>query len=191
MCVVFRLIQQQEAHQRLQSQSILTPKAVSQPVKTQPKDLTATLMKNNLDELNLSMSKSTMSQPDYTAKNSMGLSWNKNNNVNQTQAQFLTSPTLSSQTMPTSRPMNWNSNGISAPMNWNADQSTSMWNPIAAQNNTVYSQWEGQAKFAAQPDMMNPNLHFSGTLQPFMSPTSTQTANKPNSSTQDIMDLLS
>lgn len=163
---------------------------MSQPAKPQPKDLTATLLKNNLDELNLSMSRSTLSQPDYTAKNSTGLSWNKNNNVNQ--AQFLTSPTLSSQTMPTSRPMNWNSNGIGAPMNWNADQSATMWGPVAPQNNAaVYSQWEGQAKFAAQPEIKS-NMNFPGTLQPFMTPTSTQTnTSKPNTSTQDIMDLLS
>ena len=62
-----RLMQQQETHQRLQSQSILTPKVAPQPIKSQPKDLTATLLKSNLDELNLSMSKSTMSQPDYSA----------------------------------------------------------------------------------------------------------------------------
>ncbi|XP_014467910.1 PREDICTED: SCY1-like protein 2 [Dinoponera quadriceps] len=186
----FRLIQQQEAHQRLQSQSILTPKAVSQPAKPQPKDLTATLLKNNLDELNLSMSRPSMSQPDYTAKNTAALSWNKNNNINQTQTQFLTSPTLSSQTMQTGRPMNWNSNGINAPMSWNADQSASMWNPVAPQNNVVYSQWEGQAKFATQPEI-KPSLNFPGSMQPFMSPGSTQAANKPNSSTQDIMDLLS
>ncbi|EFN76018.1 SCY1-like protein 2 [Harpegnathos saltator] len=186
----FRLIQQQEAHQRLQSQSMLTPKAVSQTVKPQPKDLTATLLKNNLDELNLSMSRSAMS-PDYTAKNTTGLSWNKNNNINQTQPQFITSPTLSSQTMQTSRPMNWNSNGINATMNWSSDQPASMWNPVASQNNTVYSQWEGQAKFTTQPEI-KPNLNFTGTLQPFMSPTNnSQTASKPNSSTQDIMDLLS
>ncbi|XP_032671770.1 SCY1-like protein 2 [Odontomachus brunneus] len=186
----FRLIQQQEAHQRLQSQPILTPKAVSQPTKLQPKDLTATLLKNNLDELNLSMSKSTMSQSDYSGKNTASLSWNKNNNINQTQPQFMTSPMLSSQTMQASRPMNWNSNGINTPMNWNSDQSASMWNPVAPQNNTMYSQWEGQAKFATQPEI-RPNLNFPGTMQPFMSPTNTQTANKPNSSTQDIMDLLS
>lgn len=183
------MIQQQEAHQRLQSQSILTPKTVSQPAKTQPKDLTATLLKNNLDELNLSMSKSTMSQQDYTARNTAVLSWNKNNNINQTQPQFMTSPTLTSQTIQTSRPMNWNSNGINT-MNWNSDQSASIWSPVTPQNNTMYSQWEGQAKFATQPEI-RPNLNFPGTMQSVMSPTSTQTANKPNSSTQDIMDLLS
>lgn len=185
---LFRLIQQQETHQRLLSQSILTPKAVSQPTKSQPKDLTATLLKNNLDELNLSMSRPTMSQPDYTAKNTT-LSWNKNNNINQTQSQFLTSPTFNSQTM-SNRSLNWNPNGINSPMSWNSEQSTSMWNPVVSQNNTIYSQWEGQAKFSTQPKI-KPNLNFSGTSQPFTSPTNTQTANKPDSSTQDIMDLLS
>ncbi|XP_012216452.1 SCY1-like protein 2 [Linepithema humile] len=182
----FRLIQQQEAHQRLQSQSILIPKAVSQPTKPQPKDLTATLLKNNLDELNLSMSKTTMSQPDYTAKNIAGSSWNKNNNVIQMQSQFLTSPTLNSQTM-SNRPINWSSNGINTTMNWSAQQSTPMWGSIAPQSNV---------NFTTQSEI-RPNLNFSGTLQPgtlqpFISPTNTPTnSNKPDISTQDIMDLLS
>ncbi|EZA58274.1 SCY1-like protein [Ooceraea biroi] len=180
----FRLIQQQETHQRLQSQSILTPKAVSQPTKPQPKDLTATLLKNNLDELNLSMSRSTMSQPDYnTAKSTAGLSWNKNNNVNQLQSQFLMSPTLNSQAMQASRPMNWNSSGMSPSVNWNSQQSATMWNSIAPQNNM---------NFTAQPEIGPSPMNFPGTLQPFASPINTQaTANKPNSSAQDIMDLLS
>ncbi|KYN44375.1 SCY1-like protein 2 [Trachymyrmex septentrionalis] len=171
----FRLIQQQETHQRMQSQPMLTPKAVSQPLKSQPKDLTATLLKNNLDELNLSMSRSTMSQS--AAKNIA----HKYNDISLTQSQFLTSPTLNSQTM-LNRPMNWNSNGLSTPMNWNSPQSTLVWNSIAPQNNV---------NFATQSEV-KPNLNFPGTLQPLISPTNTQTnVNKPNSSTQDIMDLLS
>lgn len=159
---------------------------MSQPTKPQPKDLTATLLKNNLDELNLSMSRTTMSQPDYTAKNIAGLSWNKNNNVNQTQSQFLTSPTLNSQTM-SNRPLNWNSNGINTPMSWTAQQSTPMWGSITPQNNI---------NFTTQPEIKQ-NLNFSGTLQPetlqpFISPTDTlNSSNKPAISTQDIMDLLS
>lgn len=176
----------------MQSQPILTPKTVSQPIKSQPKDLTATLLKNNLDELNLSISRPTTSQPDYTAKNAMSLSWNKNNNISQTQSQFLTSPTFNSQTTMSNRPMNWNSNGINSPINWNMEQSsTSMWNSITPQNNSMYSQWEGQARFIAQTDNKS-NLNLSGTSQPFMSPTTNaQTTDKPNSSTQDIIDLLS
>ncbi|XP_077270528.1 SCY1-like protein 2 [Temnothorax americanus] len=171
----YRLIQQQETHQRLQSQSMLTPKAAPQPVKSQPKDLTATLLKNNLDELNLSMSRSTMSQPDCLAtKNAY-----KYNGL--TQSQFLTSPTLNSQTT-LNRPMNWNSNRMNAPMNWNSPQSTLMWNSVIPQNNV---------NFAAQPEV-KPNLNFPGTMQPLLSPTNMETnTNKPNSSTQDIMDLLS
>ena len=159
----------------MQSQPMLTPKAVSQPLKSQPKDLTATLLKNNLDELNLSMSRSTMSQS--AAKNIA----HKYNDISLTQSQFLTSPTLNSQTM-LNRPMNWNSNGLSTPMNWNSPQSTLVWNSIAPQNNV---------NFATQSEV-KPNLNFPGTLQPLISPTNTQTnVNKPNSSTQDIMDLLS
>jgi len=155
---------------------------MSQPVKPQPKDLTATLLKNNLDELNLSMSKSTASQSDYAVKNIVGLSWNKNN-VNQMQPQFLMSPTPNSQTLQASRPMNWNSNGINASMNWNSQQSAPMWNSIAPQNNM---------NFTTQQEIGPSPMSFAGTLQPFASPINTQTtASKTNSSTQDIMDLLS
>ena len=171
------MIQQQETHQRMQSQPMLTPKAVPhQSLKSQPKDLTATLLKNNLDELNLSMSRSTMSQS--TVKNIA----HKYNNISLTQSQFLTSPTLNSQSM-SNRPMNWNSNGMSTPMNWNSPQSL-VWNSIAPQNNV---------NFATQPEI-KPNLNFPGTLQPLTSSINTQTnalINKSNSSTQDIMDLLS
>ncbi|XP_012054703.1 PREDICTED: SCY1-like protein 2 [Atta cephalotes] len=170
----FRLIRQQETHQRMQSQPMLTPKAVPQSLKSQPKDLTATLLKNNLDELNLSMSRSIMSQS--TAKNIA----HKYNDISLTQSQFLTSPTLNSQSM-LNRSMNWNSNGMSTPMNWNSPQSL-VWNSIAPQNNV---------NFATQPEI-KPNLNFPGTLQPLTSPINTQTnVNKSNSSTQDIMDLLS
>lgn len=161
----------------MQSQPILTPKAVVQSAKQQPKDLTATLLKNNLDELNLSMSRSNMSQqPDYAAKNNMSFSWNKNNNINQ--AQFLTtSPMINSQMM-SNQPMNWNSNGMNTSINWNSSQPMSTWNSITPQNNM---------NFSAQSDV-RPN--FPGTLQPFMSNTQSS-ANNTNSSTQDIMDLLS
>ncbi|XP_050456070.1 SCY1-like protein 2 [Cataglyphis hispanica] len=170
-----RLIQQQEAHQRLQSQSILTPKTVSQPVKPQPKDLTATLLKNNLDELNLSMSKS-ISQTDYSKNTTY-----KYNENNFTQSQFLTSPMqITSKNIPMNRPMNWNSNGTNASINWNLQQSTSMWNATTPQNNM---------NFTTQPEI-KPN--FPGVLQPLMSSTNIQTnTNISNSSTQDIMDLLS
>lgn len=60
----FRLIQQQEVHQRLQSQTPLIPTIV-QPTKPPIKDLTDTLLKSNLDQLNLSMSSS---KPDYSWK---------------------------------------------------------------------------------------------------------------------------
>lgn len=60
----FRLIQQQEVHQRLQSQTPLIPTIV-QPTKPPVKDLTDTLLKSNLDQLNLSMSSS---KPDYSWK---------------------------------------------------------------------------------------------------------------------------
>lgn len=151
---------------------------MSQPVKSQPKDLTATLLKNNLDELNLSMSRSTMSQPDYSAtKNGY-----KFNDIGLMQSQFLASPTLNSQTM-SNTPMNWNSNRINTPINWNSPlQSTLMGNSITPQNNI---------NFATQSEVNKPNLNFLGTLQPLMSPPTQTNANMSNSSTQDIMDLLS
>lgn len=62
----FRLIQQQEVHQRLQSQTPLTPMVVQSTSKPVVKDLTDTLMKSNLDQLNLSMSK-----PDYAWKSAI------------------------------------------------------------------------------------------------------------------------
>ncbi|CAK9814468.1 SCY1-like protein 2 [Anthophora quadrimaculata] len=52
-----RLIQQQEVHQRLQSQTPLTPTIV-QSTKPPVKDLTETLLKSNLNQLNFSMSSS-------------------------------------------------------------------------------------------------------------------------------------
>lgn len=52
-----RLIQQQEVHQRLQTQAPLIPTSI-QPKKPVVKDLTDTLLKSNLDQLNLSMSNS-------------------------------------------------------------------------------------------------------------------------------------
>ena len=51
-------------HQRLQSQTPLIPTIV-QPTKPPVKDLTDTLLKSNLDQLNLSMSSS---KPDYSWK---------------------------------------------------------------------------------------------------------------------------
>ncbi|XP_003493344.1 SCY1-like protein 2 [Bombus impatiens] len=62
----FRLVQQQGVHQILQSQTPLTPTIV-QPTKPPVKDLTDTLLRSNLDQLNLSMSSS---KPDYSWKSS-------------------------------------------------------------------------------------------------------------------------
>ncbi|XP_076749656.1 SCY1-like protein 2 [Xylocopa sonorina] len=60
----FRLTEQQQLYQRLQSQTPLIPTVV-QPTKPLTKDLTDTLMKSNLDQLNLSVSNS---KPTYTWK---------------------------------------------------------------------------------------------------------------------------
>lgn len=52
MCIIDRLAKQQEAQQRLQAQPILSPSAPAQSkADTQVKDLTATLVENNLNQI--------------------------------------------------------------------------------------------------------------------------------------------
>lgn len=52
VCIFDRLTKQQEAHQRLQAQPILSPSAPAQSkAETQVKDLTAKLVKSNLNEI--------------------------------------------------------------------------------------------------------------------------------------------
>nr|XP_034191914.1 SCY1-like protein 2 [Osmia lignaria] len=60
-----RLIQQQEVHQRLQSQAPLIPTSIQPNKKPAVKDLTDTLLKSNLDQLNFSISNS---KPNYSWK---------------------------------------------------------------------------------------------------------------------------
>lgn len=89
-----RVTQQQELNQRLQSQSSLTPNAA--PLKTthKPKDLTSSLMDNQLSQLKLthSASASSSSNNNNTWFNSTTNAWNSNNNNNNN----VTSPTSSS-----------------------------------------------------------------------------------------------
>nr|XP_050845293.1 SCY1-like protein 2 isoform X1 [Vespula vulgaris] len=173
----FRLAQQQETHQRLQSQEPLTPKTISSISKQQPKDLTATLLKNNLDELNLSASKSPNSQSNYIGQN-LNTTWN-NQNANQLNSQFLTPP-MSSQMM------NWTMNNTTSSTNWNSTQSS--WNMMTSPNN-LNSSWVPQTnltKKAEYESKVNSQI-----LQPMASPPNVQTQAKTNLSNQDIMDLLS
>ncbi|KAI4489498.1 hypothetical protein M0802_011033 [Mischocyttarus mexicanus] len=173
-----RLAKQQETHQRLQSQESLTPKAISSTSKAQPKDLTATLMKNNLDKLNLSASKSQNSQPNYIGPN-LNTTWN-NHNANQLNSQLLTS-SMSSQMM------NWTAKNAASPINWNSAQTS--WNMMTSPNN-LKSSWASQAEFtkiAEYGSKVNSEI-----LQPMApQPPNLQTQAKNNLSNQDIMDLLS
>ncbi|XP_076234556.1 SCY1-like protein 2 [Calliopsis andreniformis] len=102
-----RLIQQQEVHQRLQSQPPLMPKAVQQPTKPPVKDLTDTLLKSNLDQLNFSMSnskpdyswKSTNSnQPYYNPQGMMSVQMNQKPNTWNSN-QWMQSPTIPQNTI--------------------------------------------------------------------------------------------
>lgn len=173
----FRLAQQQETHQRLQSQEPLTPKTISSISKAQPKDLTATLLKNNLDELNLSASKSPNSQSNYIGQN-LNATWN-NHNPNQLNSQFLSSP-MSSQTM------NWTMNNTTSSTNWNSTQTS--WNMMTSPNN-LNSSWVPQTNLTRKAEYGSKVN--SQILQPMASSPNLQTQAKTNLSNQDIMDLLS
>ncbi|KAG7210710.1 hypothetical protein KM043_012210 [Ampulex compressa] len=196
----FRLIQQQEVYQRLQTQApLLIPATAPQRARSQPKDLTATLLKNNLDELNLSISTS------------------KIGNVNQMQSQPL--PTQMMSTMS----MNRVSNELPAQTNWRLDHSIPVLNTIAPQNTMtmnqmsngvpaqanwtinellptfrtsipqppLHSQRSTQMQFGLkQPENWN-NYKSTEILQPTMIKANMPIKTKGNLSTEDITDLLS
>ncbi|XP_053988930.1 SCY1-like protein 2 [Hylaeus anthracinus] len=105
----FRLIQQQEVHQRLQSQQPLMPTSIQQRTKPPVKDLTDTLLQSNLDQLNLSISSS---KPNY--------SWMSSNS----------NPQQYSNTQ------GMNVNSTKNTNTWISNQSTS--NPTTSQNNINY-----------------------------------------------------
>lgn len=54
-----RMVHQQEQNQRLQSQQAITPKPAALKIANKPKDLTSSLLDNNLSQLKLTHSKST------------------------------------------------------------------------------------------------------------------------------------
>ncbi|XP_015597585.1 SCY1-like protein 2 [Cephus cinctus] len=180
-----RLAQQQEASQRLQSQASLAPKKVSPPAKPQPKDLTNTLLQNNLNQLNLSP-KTPPQQPNYSVLQSAN--WSQNT---PTQTQWgglaITAGPQSAQS-PTGA---WNANGMSSP-GWSTggtlgpNQTISNWNQIRPQNvpnqswnmsnNSMGSEWRSDSNTL-------------GMSQPLMG--QSNNTQQVNLSTQDIMDLLS
>uniref|UniRef100_A0A0C9RB40 SCYL2 protein n=1 Tax=Fopius arisanus TaxID=64838 RepID=A0A0C9RB40_9HYME len=164
-----RLAKQQETHQRLQSQSPLTPKAASKPMKMNPKDLTSTLLENNLSQLNLS-AKVPNSQPNYSSLTS---TWNSGGK-NQWDVQSPVSETKSNLVP------SWSSNGMNT-MSWGS-QVTSPVNQM--------SNW-GNSK---PINSMNQNTGaFGMTLGSAMPLASSLNSSQPKSanlSTQDIIDFL-
>ena len=125
----FRLIQQQEVHQRLQSQPPLMPRTVQQPTKPPVKDLTDTLLKTNLDQLNLSMSNSK-SDCSWTSSNS--------NQQQYFKPQGMMSVQSSQQTN-----------------TWNSNQP--MWSPTIPQNTINYP--VNQGNFATNQLEFHSNLN--------------------------------
>ncbi|XP_008548320.1 SCY1-like protein 2 [Microplitis demolitor] len=172
-----RFSQQQESNHRLHAQSPLTPKTPSQPKKIEPKDLTSTLLENNLSQLNLSATKPV--QPNYTSFTSP--SWDTN--INQNQWKNTNSMPMSLSTKPSNVPINWNLNGMDTSINWGS-QSTP--NQI--------SQWTSPKP---QTNKNNSDSIRIGAMNSMMMPTSPESfnnlqQNKPASlSTQDIIDFLS
>lgn len=176
----FRFAQQQEANHRLQIQSPLTPQPPTQPKKIEPKDLTSTLLENNLSQLNLSASKPA--QPNYT--NFTSPSWDTNVNQNQWKNTSSSMP-MSLSSKPSNTPMNWNLNGVNSSINWGT-QSTMPVNQISNWNNS-------------KPQISKNNSDSSGigSMNSMMMPMTSETFNnvqqkKPvNLTTQDIIDFLS
>lgn len=73
-----RMVQQQELNQRLQTQGAITPKAAALKISNKPKDLTSSLLENNLSQLKLTHSTSNNNNTWFNTSNS---SWGNNNTV--------------------------------------------------------------------------------------------------------------
>ncbi|XP_012265187.2 SCY1-like protein 2 [Athalia rosae] len=182
-----KLAQQQEAHHRLQSQAPMAPKLISQPVKPTPKDLTDTLLQNNLNQLNKPLPKSMSSEC---------ASWSNTRTLNNMQNQMGTGMT-NSQTQwgglaitagPPSDQYSasgWGTNGLNSNMNWGSQQSTPNWNQTRATQN-VGQNWSASGNSGIKPQW-RPEGTIQGMSQPLVSPSQAT----PNLTTQDIMDLLS
>lgn len=76
-----RMVQQQELNQRLQSQGSITPKAAPLKITNKPKDLTSSLLENNLSQLKLTHSTSNNNNNWFnTSNNSWNTPTSSNNN---------------------------------------------------------------------------------------------------------------
>lgn len=85
-----RMVQQQELNQRLQSQGSITPKAAPLKIGNKPKDLTSSLLENNLTQLKLTHSTSNNNNWFNTSNNNSNSSWSTpsaNNNTVTTPSQ--------------------------------------------------------------------------------------------------------
>ncbi|XP_046617682.1 SCY1-like protein 2 [Neodiprion virginianus] len=182
-----KLVQQQEAHQRLQAQAPMAPKPIVQPLKSKPKDLTDTLLQNNLNQLNKPLTKSSSSESNYAALQSP--SWGKTGMTNgmtnsQTQWGGL-AITAGPQTVQNPMP-GWGSNAMNPTMNWGgSQQSAPNWNQTRV-NQNIGQNWGSSVNSGIRPQW-RPEGGAQGMSQPLVS----QPQTTPNLSTQDIMDLLS
>jgi SCY1-like protein 2 len=77
-----RMVQQQELNQRLQSQGTITPKAAPLKIANKPKDLSTSLLENNLTQLKLTHSTSNNNNNWFnTSNNSWGSPASNNNTI--------------------------------------------------------------------------------------------------------------
>lgn len=169
----------------------MAPKQVFHPAKPKPKDLTDTLLQNNLNQLNKPMTKSTSSEPNYAAlqsQNSWGNTTPTNGGMAQNQSQWGgLAITTGSQTTVQSPSTGWSANGMSSTMNWGAHQPTPSWNqaiPIISQN--INQNWPTSGN-SGMRQTWRPDTGVQSMSQPLVPPPQPST----DLSSQDIMDLLS
>jgi SCY1-like protein 2 len=91
-----RLVQQQEQNQRLQSQPAIAPKQAPLKIANKPKDLTTSLLENNLSQLKLTHSSSASDNNNWFTSSSNAWNSGSNNNINNNNNNnHITSPTSS------------------------------------------------------------------------------------------------
>lgn len=178
----YRLARQQETHQRIQSQAPLTPNSQTKQTKIsqQPKDLTSTLLQNNLSQLNLSaknINSNKSTQGNYSTTN-----WNpsqqwKGDDVN---SQLMKSPSnnwIAGESQNGS--IQWTSSPVTSPVNQN-----STWNNTKSQgfSNTT-NQFGGFGVAGGGTGSL------IGNSQPIKQ--QQQQTTSTSLSTQDIIDFLS
>ncbi|XP_012272341.1 SCY1-like protein 2 [Orussus abietinus] len=179
-----RLAQQQEVQQRLQSQSPLTPGKISMSSPPEPKDLTKTLMQNNLKQLNLSASKPKAAQPNYTPFQTS--TW-KNTNTDQIQWNS-GSIAVSSHGISNSI-QNRSMHDMNSPIEWKSPQTLPNWNQMKPQSNANQN-WSGMMN-SRTDTQWRPDTNLMGMSQPLVIQNNASVEAKSPLSNQDIMDLLS